>query len=251
MVSVWKIKAPNRFWRRLGSEGQYGYQCGAVALAERPSHPYGAFVVALAPLVMGVALAYHPFIQVLLDEEAVAASVAPAVTRWGIVHMTVGVASGLLLLAFLAIHRYFSVAGENRFSVRGMPFIAMGSVLFAVLPGMEFTVLAAAETGGDVAAAQAALRPWFVSTFAIGSVIFAVGIYLFGRAIVFSGILSRGSTWLVVGGLAVLAVARFVPLGVVQFYVQAVAGIVALWPLAYAMRQTTPRKGSRVVQGGA
>ena len=115
-----------------------------MALAERPARLYGAFVVALAPLVMGVALAFHPFIQVILDEEAVAASVEAAVRRWGVVHITVGVASGLLLLAFLAIRRYLSAAGENRFSVWGISFIAMGSVLFAVLPGMEFTVLAAA-----------------------------------------------------------------------------------------------------------
>jgi hypothetical protein len=33
-----------------------------------------------------------------------------------------------------------------------------------------------------------------------------------------------------------MAVSRFVPLAAVQFYVQGVAVIVALWPLAYAMR---------------
>jgi hypothetical protein len=33
----------------------------------------------------------------------------------------------------------------------------------------------------------------------------------------------------------VLAVARFVPVGAVQLYVQGAAGIVALWPLAYEM----------------
>jgi len=222
-----------------------------MAMAERPTHPYGAFIVALAPLVMGVALASHPFIQVILDEDAVAASVAPAVTRWGVVHLTVGVASGLLLLAFLAIRKYFVAAGQDQFSEWGIPFIAMGSVLFAIMPGMEFAVLAAAETGGDVAATQAALRPWFIPILAAGSVLLAVGIYLFGRLIVLSEILSRGSIRLVVVGLAVLAVARFVPLGVVQFYVQAAAGIVALWPLAYTMWQTTPREGSGVVQAGA
>ena len=33
----------------------------------------------------------------------------------------------------------------------------------------------------------------------------------------------------------VMAVARLVPVGAVQFYVQGAAGIVALWPLAYEM----------------
>jgi hypothetical protein len=32
-----------------------------------------------------------------------------------------------------------------------------------------------------------------------------------------------------------MAVARLVPVGAVQFYVQGAAGIVALWPLAYEM----------------
>lgn len=122
-----------------------------------------------------------------------------------------GVASGLVRLAFLAIRKYLVAAGEDQFSEWGISVIAMGSVLFAILPGMEFAVLAAAETGGDVAAAQVALRPWFIPILAAGSVLFAVGIYLFGRSIVVSEILSRGLTRLVVVGLAVLAVARFVP----------------------------------------
>ncbi len=47
--------------------------------------------------------------------------------------------------------------------------------------------------------------------------------------------MSRRLSRLVVGALVVLAVARFVPVGAVQLYVQGAAGIVALWPLAYEM----------------
>lgn len=46
---------------------------------------------------------------------------------------------------------------------------------------------------------------------------------------------SPALTRLVAGALVVMAAARFVPVSVVQFYVQGVAGVVALWPLAYAM----------------
>jgi hypothetical protein len=35
--------------------------------------------------------------------------------------------------------------------------------------------------------------------------------------------------------LVIMAAARVVPLGAVQFYAQGAAGIVALWPLAYEM----------------
>jgi hypothetical protein len=195
---------------------------------------------------------YHPQIRFLLDEEAVAAAITSDIQRWAVAHITVGVGSGLLLLAFLAIRRYLLEAGEDRFSAWGLPFIAMGSVLFALLPGMEFAPLAAAETGGDVQAAQAALREWFVPILGTGSVIFAIGIYLFARGIVRSGVLRRGSTWLVIGGLALVAIARFVPVGVVQFYVQGVAGIVALWPIAYTMwreSEARPRGLAQSTQG--
>ncbi|MBA3552694.1 MAG: hypothetical protein H0W27_07460 [Actinobacteria bacterium] len=47
---------------------------------------------------------------------------------------------------------------------RALPFIILRSTLFAILPGMEFALLAAAETGGDARVAQAALMPWFVPT---------------------------------------------------------------------------------------
>ena len=212
-----------------------GREAGTMAQTDETTARYGALIVAIAPAVMAAGLVYHPYITVLFQEGAVAAAVASDTTRWGVAHLTVAVGSGLLLLAFLAIQRYLHAAGEDRFSAWGLAFIAMGSVLFAVLPGMEFAPLAAAESGGDVQAAQDALQGWFVPTFVTGSVIFAIGIYLFGKGIVRSGVLSQGSTWLVLGGLAVVAVARFVPLGAVQFYVQAAAGIVALWPLAYTM----------------
>jgi len=52
--------------------------------------------------------------------------------------------------------------------------------------------------------------------------------------IVHSGVLGPQLTWLVVGALVLMAVARFVRLGV-ALYVGGMAGIVALWPLAYEM----------------
>ena len=106
---------------------------------------FGASIVALAPAVMLVGLFAHPYIATLPDEAAVAASVTADTTRWGLVHLTVGVASGLLVLAFLAIRSYLRGTGEDRWSILALPFIVVGSTLFAVLPGMEFAPLAAAE----------------------------------------------------------------------------------------------------------
>lgn len=44
-----------------------------------------------------------------------------------------------------------------------------------------------------------------------------------------------------------MALARFVPLAAVQFYVQGAAAIVALWPLAFGL----PRRPARRPAGGS
>jgi hypothetical protein len=195
-----------------------------------------AAIVAIAPAVLLAGFIAHPYIGLgPPDDAAIAAAVVSDTTRWGLAHLTVSVGSGLAVLAFLAIRSYLLEAGEERWSAQAVPFIVMGSTLFAVLPGMEFAPLAAAVTGGDVRAAQAALRPWFAPVLVAGAFTFALGILGFARGIAYSGVLGRRLTWLVVGALAVLAAARFVPLGAVQFYVQGAAGVVALWPLAYEM----------------
>jgi hypothetical protein len=196
---------------------------------------FGASIVALAPAVMLAGLFAHPYIATLPDEAAVAETATADTTRWGLVHLTVGVASGLLVLAFLAIRSYLREAGEDRWSILALPFIVMGGTMFAVLPGMEFAPLAAAEAGADVQTTQAALAPWFLPVLVTGAATFAIGVFAFAKGIADSRILSRRLTWLVVGALVVMAVARLVPVGAVQFYVQGAAGIVALWPLAYEM----------------
>jgi hypothetical protein len=196
---------------------------------------FGASIVALAPTVMLAGLFAHPYIATLPDEAAVAEAVAADTTYWGLVHLTAAVASGLLVLAFLTIRSYLREAGEERWSILALPFIVMGSTLFAVLPGMEFAPLAAAKVGADAEAAQAALASWFIPIMVTGASTFAVGVFAFAKGIANSRVLSRRLTWVVVGALVVLAISRVVPVGAAQFYVQGAAGVVALWPLAYEM----------------
>ena len=184
---------------------------------------------------MLVGLFAHPYIATLPDEAAVAEAVPADTAHWGLVHLTAGVASGLLVLAFLAIRSYLREEGEDRWSLTAVPFIVVGGTLFAVLPGMEFAPLAAAEAGADVQSTQAALAPWFLPVLVTGAATFAIGVFAFAKGIADSRILSRRLSRLVVGALVMMAVARFVPVGAVQFYVQDAAGIVALWPLAYEM----------------
>lgn len=197
----------------------------------------GPLIVVLAPAVMLLASVAHPFIAVLPDAEAVARSVQGDTTRWAVAHLLTNAGSALIALAFLAVRALLRDAGEERFSRWGLPFVVLGSVLYGFLPGLEFAPMAAAETGGDVLAVQAALEAWFVPVFVAGALTFAIGASAFARGIAASAVLRVGTTRVVVGALLVMAVARLVPLGVVQFYVQGLAGLVALWPFALVLRR--------------
>lgn len=193
---------------------------------------FGAVALALAPAVTAVALVDHPFLVRLPDAAGVAEAVEQNTTRWGIVHLLTAVGIALTALAFLAIRAWLRDAGEDRFSAWSLPLVIFGSALYGMLPALEFAPMAAALTGGDVAGVQSELQPWFIPILASGGLIFAIGVFGFARGIVVSRILGRSLTLLVVTALIVLAISRLVPLGAVQFYVQAAAGLVALWPLA-------------------
>jgi hypothetical protein len=195
---------------------------------------FRAAIVAVAPAVLLVGFLYHPYVANATDEAALAAAVASDTTRWGLSHLAIGAAYGLVALAFLAIRSYLRDAGEERWSVLALPFAVMGSALFMILTGMEFAPLAAAETGGDVEATQSELIPWFVPILATGGISFTFGALGFAMAIMRSRVLNVQQTRLVVGALVVMAAVRFVPLGAAQ-YVIGVAGVVALWPLAAEM----------------
>lgn len=204
----------------------------------------GPTIVVLAPLVLLAAFLAHPFLTRLPDAQAVAAAVESNTTRWGIAHLLTNVGSALLALAFLAVRAHLHEAGEDRYSRVGVPFVVFGSVLYGFLPGLEFAPLAAVETGGDVVATQGVLEPWFVPVFVTAAVTFAIGVFAFAKGVAAARVLGGSATRLVVVSLAVMGVARAVPVGVVQFHVQALAGLLALVPLAVsigaARRRTVP-----------
>lgn len=214
--------------------------------AETTSGRSRAAVVAIAPVVLLAGFALHPSIGAgLPDQTAVAAAATDHPTRWGLAHLLTGVGSGVLVLAFLAIRVRIRQTGPERWSARGVPLIVMGSLLYTLLPGMEFAPLAAAEAGADVEAVAEALVAWFLPIHVIGALAFAAGVLAFRKGIADCGILEGGLSHLVVGALAVMAIARFVPLVFVQFYVQGIAGVVALWPLAFAMWKAPVQRLSR------
>lgn len=192
-----------------------------------------------APAVLFAALAAHPFISGRLpDDEAIAEEVVAGPTRWALAHLATSVASALIILAFLVLRGYLYRVGATRFSGLGIAFVVIGSVLYAVLPGMEFAPLAVAEMGGttaEVAAVQDEIGGWFTMVLIAGAIAYAVGVLSFAAAISMTTVGSVGLTRVVVSALVVMAVTRFVPFLAVQFYVQSVATMVALWSVAYVV----------------
>lgn len=195
-----------------------------------------AVAVAFGPLLLlGVMLWHPPLPGRLPDEDAVADAATADVTRWGLVHLTTAVAIALVVVAFVAVRGFLREHGDNRASAIGLGCVVLGSTLYAVLPGMEFAVLAAHETGGDPAATQAALESWFTATLVGGSVVFAAGTALFAVAVVRTGVLGRTEAVVIAAALVVFGLSRLVPIGVVQFYVQPAAALLALLPIAAEM----------------
>ncbi|MBW3552726.1 MAG: hypothetical protein KY466_04400, partial [Gemmatimonadetes bacterium] len=190
-----------------------------------PNRKSGAAAVAVAPAVLMAGVLYHPYIRDLTDSAAVAATIPPGPTRWAVAHLTVAVGSALLMIAFLALREYLRDAGETRWSARGLPFVLMGSTLFALLPALEFAPLVAVWIGGDVVAAQTALSRWFIPILLAGSVVFGVGALAFAAGIARSHVLAAPATRVVVAALVVMVVTRFIPRGA-ALYVGGAAGLV-------------------------
>lgn len=194
-----------------------------------------AVAVAAAPVVLAVGLVAHPYLADPLDRTELGRTVAADTTLWGLAHVTVAAGSALIALAFLAIRSFLRDAGEDRWSAPALPLVVAGSVLFAVLPGIELAPMAAADAGGDPAAVQRALDPWFIPILATASLTFGLGVLGFARAIQRADVLSRPTARMAATALVILAVVRFVPLSIAQLYVHAAAAIIALWPIAYRM----------------
>jgi hypothetical protein len=210
------------------------------SLSEQTVARARASILLVAPLILLAAFVYHPHIVFLPSAEAVAHAVQMDHQRWAIAHFGVGLGAVLMCLAYVALRSYLRDEGENRWSAIALPFLVIGSALYVFLPGMEFTVLAASATGGDVVAAQKAIDNWFVPIMMSSGLMNALGIGFLMRGI--SRVLSSTAKPVVLAALVVIAVSRLVPIGPVHFYVQGVAGLVALWPIAWeiARRASAP-----------
>lgn len=213
---------------------------------ETPGARARALLVAAGPVLLTAALLWHPPLPGRLPDSAGVAEAASAgITRWGLSHVAAALASGAVAVAFVAVRGHLRERGDGSASAVGLGLVLIGSTLYAVLPGMEFAVVAAHETGADLAETQAALESWFVPILVVGAVTFAFGTVLFAVAVARAASFARLPTIIVAGALVVFGLSRVVPVGVVQFYVQSVAALVALLPLAIAIGTARQGAGTR------
>ena len=196
----------------------------------------GAIAVGAGPVLLLAAFLWHPPLPGRLpDDAAVADAAAADPTRWGLVHLATVVASAAIAVAFVAVRDHLHAHGDAGPITFGLGAVVVGSTMYAVLPGLEFAQLAALETGADLAATQAALRGWFMVFLLGGSVVFLMGIIAFAVAVRRTAPMGGRLDTMVVVALVVFGLSRLVPVGAVQFYVQSVAAMLALLPLAVDM----------------
>jgi hypothetical protein len=129
--------------------------------------------------------------------------------------------------------------GEWRWSARAVPFVVVGSTLFAMLPAMEIAVLAASLAGADAAAVLLEMDAWFRPLLVAGAAVFAVGMACAARSVMSARVLGRPTTALVAGALIVAGVSRLLPFGA-ALTVGAAALVVGLWPLVGTVAARPP-----------
>jgi hypothetical protein len=222
------VATPTSVRHPAGAERTAGGGSGTWGRVRRTT---AAVTVAGAPVVLLAGITYHPFVADLRHKHDVASALTADAARWSIAHLLAAAGSALVALAFLAVVAALRQRGEWRWSARSVPFLVVGSTMFALLPAMEIAVLAAARAGADPEAVLLELDAWFRPLLFAGAAVFTIGVACIARAVVRAAVLSRPATLLVVTALAVAGVSRFLPFGA-ALTVGAAALVVALWPLA-------------------
>lgn len=217
----------------------------AAEAAARSPGRWAAIVTGVGPVLLLAAFLWHPPIPGRLpNDAAVAEAAAGDLTRWGLAHVAAVLASAAIAVAFVAVREYLRVHGDRRPSALGLGAVVIGSVLYAVLPALEFAHIAAHETGADMEATQAALKGWFLVFLLSGSLVFLLGCAAFAVGMMRTRPLGGRLDGVVAGALIVFALARLVPIGAVQFYVQPAAALLGLLPLAIGMWERARTPGS-------
>lgn len=193
-----------------------------------------AAMTAIAPLVLLTGSLIHPFVGNAPDLADIAGEASAEPTRWAAGHLVLGIGIALMILVAAAIRGHLHEAGEDRWSFWAAPLTLLGFGLFTFTVGAEGFGGYAAATAGNAEPFFEAMGPWLIPTLLAASVLVAVGLFAFARAIVVIRTLGTAGTWTAVAGALIAAVALFLPFGWAT-YVVSVGTIAFAWPIAHRM----------------
>ncbi len=178
-------------------------------MAEQTLIRLRAFALFSAPVPLLVAFIIHPYLKDEFDIPAVAAEVVADPERWVLAHIMLMVAFAVMLIAIVALRGLLQTAGEDRWSVIGIPLLVAGGIVFAAVWGMEITVAAVADLGGDVEAVFDESDQWLGPVGIAGYVMWILGWLSMALAVYRSRCLGRRQMWVVlvatvlmIGGLS-------------------------------------------------
>ena len=185
-----------------------------------------------APLVLLTGIASHPYLVDEFDVPAMAAEVSVDPGRWAWVHVVLIVAFALISLAVVVVRGMLRDAGEDRWSFFAVPLLVGGSVIFASIWGLEITVAAVANVGGDVEAVFTESDRWFGPLGIVGFGMSFIGWGILAFAVRRSGILGQRLTWLVLVATVVM-LAGFLWPATGGGYLYSIGMIGFTWTLGY------------------
>ena len=151
-----------------------------------------------------LAFIIHPYLKDEFDIPAVAAEVVADPERWVLAHIMLMVAFAVMLIAIVALRGLLQTAGEDRWSVIGIPLLVAGGIVFAAVWGMEITVAAVANLGGDVEAVFDESDRWLGPVGIAGYVMWILGWLSMAVAVYRSRTLGRRQMWVVLVATAVM-----------------------------------------------
>lgn len=173
-------------------------------MAERTQMRLRAFVLFSAPLPLLVAFIIHPYLKDEFDISALAAEVVAGPERWVLAHIMLMVAFAVMLIAVFALRELLRTAGEERWSFIAVPLLIGGGTVFIAVWGMEITVAAVANVGGDVEAVMRESERWLGPAGIVGYVMWGFGWISMALAVYRSRILGRRQTWVVLAASVVM-----------------------------------------------
>ena len=180
-------------------------------MAERTQIRLEALALFITPVILLIAFILHPYLEDEFDIPAVAAKVVDDPERWALAHVLLIVGFALMMIAALALRALLRTAGDERWSFIAVPLLIGGGAIFTGIWGLEITVAAVANVGGDVEAVFEESNQWFDPLAIVGYAMLALGWISMALAVYRSNIMVRRQTGVVMAATVFMLAGFSIP----------------------------------------